>query len=129
MKRSLQKFILGITLCVVAVTILYAQSSTRGTWTAEYRSDDAGRVHLQMQRTMKHSNMGTEYKLSDLRGLEQSALTGANVPVKFDLVRDAGTINFTDSRVRADRARLADRGTAPDACPPPARRDARHRSG
>jgi hypothetical protein len=95
MKRSLQKFILGITLCVVAVTILYAQSSTRGTWTAEYRSDDAGRVHLQMQRTMKHSNMGTEYKLSDLRGLEQSALTGANVPVKFDLVRDAGTINFT----------------------------------
>jgi hypothetical protein len=95
MKRSLHKFVLGITLCALAVTILYAQSGSRGTWTAEFRSDQPSVIHLQMQRALKHSNMGTDYKLTDLHGLDQSALTGSNVPVKFELVRDAGTISFS----------------------------------
>lgn len=95
MKRSFQTFVLGTTLCILAVTILYAQSSSRGTWTAEYRSDQPNKLHLQMQRALKHSNMGSDFELTDLRGLEQSALAGTNVPVKFELVRDAGTIAFT----------------------------------
>ena len=95
MKRSLQTFFLGLTLCALTVTILFAQSSSRGTWTAEYRADQPGKIHLQMQRAMQHSNMGSDFALVDLRGLETAALAGTNVPVKFELVRDAGTISFS----------------------------------
>ena len=95
MKRSLHKFVIGTTLCILAVTFLYAQSSSRGTWTAEFRSDQPDKIHLQMQRALQHSNMGSDFKLTELRGLDQRTVNAANVPVKFDLVRDAGTISFT----------------------------------
>jgi hypothetical protein len=94
MKRYLHRFVLGTTLCILAVTILYAQSSSRGTWTAEFRGDQPDRIHLQMQRALQHSNMGSDFKLTDFHGLDQATINGSNVPVKFELVRDAGTISF-----------------------------------
>src|SRR5512143_1698245 len=79
----------------VAVLILYAQSGARGTWTAEVRADNPGVIHLQMQKAMKHSNMGNDFRVNDFRGLDASALKGKNQAVRFDLARDAGTITFT----------------------------------
>jgi hypothetical protein len=96
MKHSLLRTpLLVIAILAVVATLVYAQSTGRGTWTAEVRGEEPGTINLQMQRAMKHSNMGTNFKVADLRGLEPAALTGSNVPVKFDLARDAGTIAFT----------------------------------
>jgi hypothetical protein len=95
MRNSLRTVLTGIVLSAIFVSIMYAQSSARGTWTAEFRGDEPDRVHLQMQRAMKHSNMGSDYRLSDFRGLDAAELKGSKAPVKFDLVRDAGTISFT----------------------------------
>jgi hypothetical protein len=96
MKHSLLRTpILVLAILAVVATLVYAQSTARGTWTAEVRSDEPGTVNLQMQRAMKHSNMGSNFKLADLHGLDPAGLKGANTPVKFDLTRDAGTIAFT----------------------------------
>ena len=96
MKHSLLRTpFLVIAILAVVATLVYAQSSARGTWTSEVRSDEPGTINLQMQRAMKHSNMGTNFKVTDLRGLDPAALKGSNIPVKFDVARDAGTIAFT----------------------------------
>ncbi len=84
-----------LAMCALAVLFVYAQSTSRGTWTADVRSEEPGTLNLQMQRASKHSNMGTNFKVADLHGLDPAALKGSNVPVKFDLARDAGTIAFT----------------------------------
>lgn len=96
MKHSLLRTpLLVLSVLAVVATLVYAQASVRGTWTAEVRSEDNGTLQLNMQRATKHSNMGTNYKLADLHGLDPAALKGSNAPVKFELSRDAGTFNFT----------------------------------
>jgi hypothetical protein len=96
MKHNLLRTpLLVLAILAVVVTLVYAQSSARGTWTAEVRADESGTLNLQMQRAMKHSNMGNNFKLADLHRLDPTALKGSNTPVKFDLTRDAGTIVFT----------------------------------
>jgi len=96
MKHSLLRTpLLVLAILAVVATLVYAQSTARGTWTAEVRSDEPGTLNLQMQRATKHSNMGTNYKVSELNGLDPAALKGSNVPVKFEINRDAGTISFT----------------------------------
>jgi hypothetical protein len=95
MKHSWLRTPLVLLAILAVVALVYAQSNARGTWTAEVRSEDPGTLNLQMQRAMKHSNMGNNFKVADLRGLDAAALKGSNVPVKFDLARDAGTIAFS----------------------------------
>jgi len=86
---------------VVAVTFLLAAAlhaeSLRGMWTASTWSvKDIERIQLNMNR--EHNNWGQDFKISAFEGLSRAQITSASdVPVKFALRRDAGTISFDGS--------------------------------
>lgn len=86
---------------IVALTFLLAAAlhaeSLRGMWTASTWSvKDIERIQLNMNR--EHSNWGQDFKFSAFDGLSRAQITSASdVPVKFALRRDAGTISFDGS--------------------------------
>lgn len=90
---------------VVALTFLLAAAlhaeSLRGMWTASTWSGrdsvrDVERIQVNMNR--EHSNWGQDFKISAFEGLSRAQITSAtDVPVKFALRRDAGTISFDGS--------------------------------
>ena len=95
MRNFLRSTLTLIALSAVVVLFAYAQTRTRGTWTAEVQNGKPDTIHLQIQRAQKESNFGNDFQLSDLKGLDAAALKGSNVPVNFSLDRDAGRITFT----------------------------------
>jgi len=86
---------------IVAITFLLAAAlhaeSLRGMWTASTWSvKDVERIQLNMNR--EHSNWGQDFKISAFEGLSRAQIISASdVPVKFALRRDAGTISFDGS--------------------------------
>lgn len=92
---SLKAALTGLALSSLLTTFAFAQTATRGTWTAEVKADRPDAIQLEMQQASKHSNFGHDFKLADLPGLQASALNGSNVPVSFTLARDAGTVSFS----------------------------------
>lgn len=85
---------------IVALTFLLAGAlhaeSLRGMWTASTSAKDTERIQLNMTR--EHSNWGQDFKIAAFEGLSRAQITSASdVPVKFALRRDAGTISFDGS--------------------------------
>lgn len=74
-----------------------AQNEMRGDWTASLQ-DDSAKINLNFERRTEkggRSQMGQTYEFADLQGLSsEQALNG---PVKFSLVREAGTIECEGS--------------------------------
>ena len=91
MKRALA---LVFTLALAAAA--HAES-LRGMWTASTWSvKDIERIQLNMQR--EHSNWGQDFKIASFEGLSRAQImSAADVPVKFAMRRDAGTISFDGS--------------------------------
>jgi hypothetical protein len=91
MKRALA---VAFTLALAAAA--HAES-LRGMWTASTWSvKDIERIQLNMTR--EHSNWGQDFKIAAFEGLSRAQMTSASdVPVKFALRRDAGTISFDGS--------------------------------
>ncbi len=81
----------------LALALAANADSLRGMWTASIWSvKDVERVQLNMQR--EHSNWGQDFKIAAFEGLSRAQITSASdVPVKFALRRDAGTISFDGS--------------------------------
>jgi hypothetical protein len=95
-KRNLMRIGLGVA-CVtlLAASSLVAQKSINGEWTANVERDNSSKIHLNLDRPAangSHRNqMGQTFDFSDLQGLtREQAMSGG--PVKFSLVREAGTI-------------------------------------
>jgi hypothetical protein len=89
-------------LCVVLVTgsnSAPAQAVLTGEWTASTKTDEPDEIHLSFERRTAgggRNQMGTDYAYSDLQGLSRErALAGG--PVKFSLVREAGTVECEGS--------------------------------
>jgi hypothetical protein len=88
---------------VLAVAFTFAiaaaahAESLRGMWTASTWSvKDIERIQLNMNR--EHSNWGQDFKISAFEGLSRAQIaSSADVPVRFALRRDAGTISFDGS--------------------------------
>jgi hypothetical protein len=71
---------------------LLAQSQ-RGTWTA--RQQESGKVNLSLQDAQNRSNFGQTFDIAELEGLSPVAVaSAAGVEVTFQLVRDAGRLDF-----------------------------------
>jgi hypothetical protein len=82
-------------LLIVAATLTLTSSAfaqeIRGTWAAS--SEKPGTLHLSLTR--KHNHNGQTYPLSVFEGLTTAQLTaGAQTPVQFRLLREAGTVSF-----------------------------------
>jgi cold shock CspA family protein len=91
MKRSLANFSIFISLILMMVMSASAQS--RGTWTIDREGmHEAGKVHLTLVHSHKN-NFGQDMALANLKGLDAHALE-TDGPVKFQLQREAGTIQF-----------------------------------
>ena len=99
MSKFKNLFVPFLTLIVIVIGnyVIVAQNVVTGDWKAEYRTEksDAGeRVQITFSRKSgKGKNqMGSSYALSELQGLSESQINGANTNVRFSLVREAGTI-------------------------------------
>jgi hypothetical protein len=82
----------------VASSDALAQNVITGDWTASLK-DDSAKIYLNFERhTQKggRNQMGQTYDFADLQGLSrEQALNGG--PVKFSLIREAGTIECEGS--------------------------------
>lgn len=75
--------------------------SVSGTWTTRlWTSERAGVEMVQLQMDIDRSgrgrwNMGTSVALAALRGLSREQAAGSASDVRFEMVREAGTVAFT----------------------------------
>jgi len=80
---------------VLSGSTVIAQNVLTGDWTASLGKDNSSKIHLNFERRSEKGNknqMGQSYDFADLQGLSrEQALSGG--PVKFSLVREAGTID------------------------------------
>ncbi|MDQ2921386.1 MAG: hypothetical protein M3R52_07230 [Acidobacteriota bacterium] len=75
------------------------QNVMTGDWTASLGKENSSQIHLNLElRTEKGSRnqMGQTYDFADLKGLSREQLLNGG-PVKFSLVREAGTIECEGS--------------------------------
>jgi len=87
--------IAGLVILLTVGVTGFAQNQSRGTWTAEVRSEDSQKLQLNIHRHEDHGQFGQSFALNELSGLDPAAVSGTNVPVKFELRHDAGDLRFT----------------------------------
>lgn len=79
---------------VIGNVVIVAQERLEGTWKADSRKQDAGKIHLSFERKTGdgHRNQhGSSFEYSDLQGLTPDG--AQNGKVNFRLAREAGTID------------------------------------
>jgi hypothetical protein len=98
--RSTNQRLLGAAILALAsaspLTVTLAQSSDRGVWHL-YADSTRDRVQLSFEHFDRGRRGGmTSFGISPekLRGLTDAQIHSANSPVRFQLVRDAGTFSF-----------------------------------
>lgn len=98
-KKILTSIVVSLVfLVLIAGFSVFAQTVVTGEWTASIKGEDA-KIHLSFeQRSDKggRHQMGQSYDFAELQGLtREQAVNGG--PVKFSLVREAGTIECEGS--------------------------------
>lgn len=85
---------LAFIIIAIGSYVIVAQTVTTGDWKAEYKAEKEGKIYLSFERRSEKgkNQMGSNYLLSDLQGLTNAQLSASDTPVKFSLVREAGTI-------------------------------------
>lgn len=87
-------------LFLFAISISAAGQTLNGRWEADNRNADTGKIHLNLQYSTDNGNgsHGHDFKLDDLNGLTAGQIDSqSETNVKFQIVREAGTIDFDGS--------------------------------
>jgi hypothetical protein len=85
---------LGLVVCMLFAWQPASAAELRGTWGAEARENDSGRIQFSLN-ARKNGNMGMGIALSDFTGLTWDQVrSAARTPVHFTMRREAGTIEF-----------------------------------
>ena len=96
---------------LLAVVPLVARAGTSpitGSWTASLDEDHGDRLEFSM-RTSRHDNSGTRYRVSDFAGLTAEQVRSRSaVDVRFEMRREAGTINASRASIAQASARIAE---------------------
>ncbi len=79
-----------LAILTAAATLLFA-AEPRGAW---HITSERGVLQLDISKG-NHNHWGRSTTLSAFTGLTESQMSGAEKPVSFEMVRDAGTIHFT----------------------------------
>ncbi|HET8825308.1 MAG TPA: hypothetical protein VFM77_09275, partial [Terriglobales bacterium] len=85
---------LPLFLCFLAATAVGQCKNNRGTWTAQLADDQSGKLQFRMTCSQDVGSMGHPLSLTELQGLDPAAIHGNHAPVKFRLVREAGSLQF-----------------------------------
>jgi len=83
----------------VAGSSVIAQDAKTGDWTASPVREDSGKINLNFERRSEKGGrhqMGQTYDFADLQGLSREQVLSGG-PVRFSLVREAGTIECEGS--------------------------------
>lgn len=86
---------LAFIIIAIGSYVIVAQTTATGDWKAEYKTEKEGKIYLSFERRSEKggkNQMGSNYAVSDLQGLTNAQLSASDTPVKFSLVREAGTI-------------------------------------
>jgi hypothetical protein len=98
-KGMLKRCAFLLLLFVVGAGTAAAQNALTGEWKASAKNEDQNKIHLSFERRTEkggRNNMGQSYDFAELQGLtREQALRGG--PVRFSLVREAGTIECEGS--------------------------------
>src|SRR5580700_3689774 len=75
----------------------HAQSTLGGTWSIQTTSSDTAKVQfgVRYDSEHEHSDWSSDVPLATLAGLSRDQLQAASGNVRFDVVRDAGTLHCT----------------------------------
>jgi hypothetical protein len=95
MHRKFQMLALSLIVIVVGSYVIVAQTPMTGEWTATFKPEKENKVQLNFSRRSEkggRNSHGSGFDLNDLQGLSAADLNAADVPVRFSLVREAGTI-------------------------------------
>jgi hypothetical protein len=79
---------------VIGKVVIVAQDRVEGTWKADSRKDDAGKIYLSFERRSEggsRNQHGSNFAYSDLQGL--TADNARDGKVNFRIAREAGTID------------------------------------
>lgn len=85
-----------------AFALLFAAAGTAmaeldGAWTASMEDKAPGKIHMNMNRG-RHHNFGHTMALADFTGLSEAQIRAtSSTPVRFQLVREAGTVSYEGS--------------------------------
>jgi len=96
----------GITLAatLLLAVAVSARAEIHGAWVASKQDAKPGRIYMSMMRT-HWGHQGNTMKLADFAGLSDAQLASVTqVPVQFQLRRDAGTITFEGTFKNGDGA-------------------------
>lgn len=92
--RTVRTVIAVLAFSFLLASLATAQTKIRGTWTAEIKDKQPDSIQFQMSREGRQANMGNTMKIGDFKGLDAASVRAADQSVKFQLVRDAGTVTF-----------------------------------
>jgi hypothetical protein len=92
-------FSLAFIVLIADPQAVFAQNVLTGEWKASVKTGEADKVHLSLERRTEkggRNQMGSDYDFSELQGLSRGQAVGSG-PVRFSLVREAGTIECEGS--------------------------------
>ncbi|HVF57779.1 MAG TPA: hypothetical protein VM934_16625 [Pyrinomonadaceae bacterium] len=90
---------LAFIVLVAASHAVFAQSELTGEWKASINQEKSDKIYLSLERRSDNNGknqMGSSYDFADLQGLSREQASSGG-PVRFSLVREAGTIQCEGS--------------------------------
>jgi len=94
MRFACYSAVLCLLLGGLTATAVAQCKGNRGTWTAELSQDQPGNLQFRLTCSEDAGSMGHPLSLTELQGLDPAAIHGNHTPVKFSLVREAGSLQF-----------------------------------
>ncbi len=94
MKTAYKLAALPLLLGFLTIAAVGQCKSNRGTWTAQLANDQSGKLQFRMTCSQGVDSMGHPLSPTELQGLDPAAIRGNHMPVKFSLLREAGSLQF-----------------------------------
>jgi hypothetical protein len=102
LKLRVSAALIAMVFILVIGDVARAQSTLNGTWSVESTTSDTANVQFSVRYDSdhEHSDWSRDVPMSSLAGLTRDQLQAASGNVRFDVVREAGTLHCTGTAAR-----------------------------